>query len=319
MTSGGSTDPAVTAAIAAAVALVVAGVATYVAVRPTATPPAPASGTDAANRAAAQQESIALVAQAPMPPGSRQVDQPPLPRGDLLRLGVGEADTTLQQTTWWVIPQGFDAVATWLSGHPPAGLTPSDGSADGQTSAGGRWSETSWEAPDTAAYQAPELVVEWAEMPDGRTAAAVQTWLAARRTRDPGMGVPAGVTRASLTCLVTPSTPRQSPYTVSSVVTDATALGRLRSTLNALEGAPVVNTYGSGLAVPSRQDFTLQLDWPAHVLTVKVASPGEPGDEVQLALDGRPFDVLLSPGRDLVPLLQSLLPGDLADAGLKAR
>lgn len=296
----------------AAVVVIVAGAAVVTALHDHGTTAAadsrPADPGYAANRAAAAREAERVLGLVSLPNGAVRQDRSPIPALDHQFAGVSPSDGDLTRTAWWTVPETPGVVAAWFRRHRPAGFRRPDGWGSSVTDDGTRVESTGWTPRHAAsAYTGPELEVGWTATPGG-TAVRADVFLAARAARTPEMTLPDRITDAAITRTSTPTTGgRPKTTTAKRTLTAPADTTRLAAALNRLEGVPVSDSFGTGVAMLTQRAYQVRIDWPGHTMLAAFDNGIANGATVTLTLDGRRLQPELEPDDRFIQLVDELV------------
>lgn len=244
----------------------------------------------------------------PLPAGAVRRDRSPVPALDHQFVGVSPSDGDLTRTAWWTVPEAPAVVAAWFRRHRPAGFRRPDGGGSSVADDGTRVESTGWRPRHPApAYTGPDLQVGWTAMPGG-TAVRADAFVAARAARTPDMTLPDRVTDAVIMRTSTPATgghPRTT--TAKRTLTAPADTSRLAAAINRLEGVPVSDSFGTGVAMLTQRTYQVRIDWPGHRMLAAFDNGVANGATVTLTLDRRRLQPELEPDDRFIELVDELV------------
>jgi hypothetical protein len=243
----------------------------------------------AANEATARSDAAALLASLSLPPGATTSPLEPVGDGGVLaRPGSGPPTTpdVVDDSAWWLVPGGPQAVLAFIEAHPPPGSRRT-GSGMGSRPHQPTVVSDVFDLPAiTNVLSTRELVVEVVRLPDGSTGLRADAQVVWITPRDASESIPAGTRRLWVT--VTRSHVR--PLL-------ATSRMRIARVVALLNGLP---RFQPGLyACPADFGIRVRLAFyprrGAPPLAVAVVNPGGCGD-VRLSIGGVSQPALTSMG-----------------------
>lgn len=268
--------------------------------------PTPPTGTTDQNVLATHARSTWLLHAVPMPPGSRETSESPIPEFRERNFGMGPSDAEFTLSTWWVVPTSGADFTAWLSTHAPDGLDYLDGGAGSYSVGDGQMAQQEQvDAASTDASTAGHVVFSFLPYGDG-LAVRVDTFIGARFART--VFVPEGVTEVRVRRTEVPNLGPRGGYPDPSEVriTDPADIAALVDLVNYLPGAmtvPFVHSCPAQLSTLRYQVVFVAPDTTA-VLTVDGL-----GCEPAAALEVNRVltEPTLDPGPDLADELDAYL------------